>query len=301
MLEIKFDAGSLSAEEAAALVAFLTTIHPSAAEHATRAHGKSLHTGAALAALTGATEGACFVASGSLGAAVEFPGTDEGSHFTVQRFHEDDRPAEPAPVTDPAVAFAPLAAPAVASAAAPAAPPPPSPASVATQSPSVNPAGVALDVTGIPHDARIHSTPAKKNQDGTWRQKRGVAADLVAAVTAELRAAQGAPAPAAAAAAAPPPPPVAAPAPLPPAAIEAAQAAALAEAATASVALSPAQVFAGLMKKVAPAQAAGKLTTDEINAILSPHGLTSLSQLLTRSDIVAVVEPQFDALIASKG
>lgn len=42
------------------------------------------------------------------------------------------------------------------------------------------------DANGRPWDARIHSTPAKQNADGTWRAKRGVAAELVAAVEAEL-------------------------------------------------------------------------------------------------------------------
>lgn len=42
------------------------------------------------------------------------------------------------------------------------------------------------DANGRPWDARIHSTPAKQNADGTWRAKRGVTAELVAEVEAEL-------------------------------------------------------------------------------------------------------------------
>lgn len=41
------------------------------------------------------------------------------------------------------------------------------------------------DSTGTPWDERIHSTPATTNKDGTWRAKRGVTADQIAAVRAE--------------------------------------------------------------------------------------------------------------------
>lgn len=51
-------------------------------------------------------------------------------------------------------------------------------------------ATVTLDKTGIPHDPRIHSKGATTNADGTWRGKRGVDATILAAVTAELLAAQ---------------------------------------------------------------------------------------------------------------
>lgn len=61
------------------------------------------------------------------------------------------------------------------------------------------------DATGLPWDARIHSTPASLTAKGVWRSKRGVDDALVASVTAELK---GAVLPAA-----PPAPP--APAPLP--------------------------------------------------------------------------------------
>lgn len=45
-----------------------------------------------------------------------------------------------------------------------------------------------LDSTGTPWDARIHSNPPTQNKDGTWRAKRGVTADVVAAVRAEREA-----------------------------------------------------------------------------------------------------------------
>ncbi len=88
-------------------------------------------------------------------------------------------------------------------------------------------AGAAdVDATGLRWDARIHSTPAKKNADGTWRGKRNQDAALVAQVRAEQQGGAvqqstppaAPPAPPAAPAApvtppTPPAPPVAPPAP----------------------------------------------------------------------------------------
>lgn len=58
------------------------------------------------------------------------------------------------------------------------------------------PPGAAPDVdkTGLPYDERIHSSTKAVNQDGSWRNKRGVDAALLASVTAELRAQIAAPA-----------------------------------------------------------------------------------------------------------
>ncbi len=77
------------------------------------------------------------------------------------------------------------------------------------------PAG-AVDSTGLPWDARIHSTPPRAKEDGRWRKKRNVDdAVFIASVEAELRGATPAtlsapppPVPTAqpAAPAAPPPP-----------------------------------------------------------------------------------------------
>lgn len=54
-----------------------------------------------------------------------------------------------------------------------------------------------LDKTGLPYDARIHSSTKAVNNDGTWRNKRGVDAALLQSVTTELRARTAAPVPAA--------------------------------------------------------------------------------------------------------
>lgn len=49
------------------------------------------------------------------------------------------------------------------------------------------------DISGLPWDARIHSTPPTLTAKNIWRARRGVEDDIVAKVTAELR---GLPAPA---------------------------------------------------------------------------------------------------------
>lgn len=46
----------------------------------------------------------------------------------------------------------------------------------------------AVDAKGMPWDERIHSSNKALCTDGTWRQRRGVATQLVANVEAELRA-----------------------------------------------------------------------------------------------------------------
>lgn len=57
-------------------------------------------------------------------------------------------------------------------------------------------AHVEFDADGLPWDGRIHSSSKALLVDGKWRQRRNTDPAVVAAVTAELRAALGAPAPA---------------------------------------------------------------------------------------------------------
>jgi hypothetical protein len=84
----------------------------------------------------------------------------------------------------------------------------------AAPSPSA-PTSDERDARGLPWDERIHSGgDNRKNADGTWRKRRGVADDLVAQVEAELRgnapsvpADTAPPVPAATSAAEPPAPP----------------------------------------------------------------------------------------------
>jgi hypothetical protein len=55
------------------------------------------------------------------------------------------------------------------------------------ESGDTNPTG-ELDESGIPHDERIHSSPAKQTAKGFWRKKRGVSDELVKQVEDELKA-----------------------------------------------------------------------------------------------------------------
>ena len=55
-------------------------------------------------------------------------------------------------------------------------------------------AAPTFDKAGLPWDGRIHSSSKAFLADGTWRQRRNTDPAVVAAVTAELRAAMAAPA-----------------------------------------------------------------------------------------------------------
>lgn len=52
-----------------------------------------------------------------------------------------------------------------------------------------------LDKNGLPWDTRIHAASKAINADGTWRQKRGVAPELVATVETQLRGVMAVPVP----------------------------------------------------------------------------------------------------------
>ncbi len=73
----------------------------------------------------------------------------------------------------------------------PVAAPPPLPVPLPADSDdngAVDASAPALDVEGLPWDARIHGKTKTRNQDGSWRKRRGVDDAAVAAVEAELRA-----------------------------------------------------------------------------------------------------------------
>jgi len=202
---------------------------------------------------------------------------------------------------------------------------PPAAAPIAAPPP---PAGVEVDKSGLPWDARIHSGPAKdkpKNADGTWRKKRGVDDATVAAVTAELRAAMQAPAPGnavtAPAAAVAPTPAQPAPPPIPAAAdmasgqVGAAPAAepvavppppsgvAVPLADTAPAVATPpppspapstgALSFADLMRKITGLQTAGALTVEQTAEISAALQIGGVRDLMHRPDLI----PSFDALL----
>ena len=233
------------------------------------------------------------------------PGAEGGATFA-----DAAAPADAETEVDPAVAFgAPPLSPAATSGstAAAAAPPPPS-APAAPSGPPSAPAAqtqshIEVDADGLPWDGRIHSGPADKrpkNADGTWRKKRGVTAEEVAVVTAQLRQTMAVPGPlapattateaatsttphtsAAASAPNPPPPPApAATAPPPPPAAQSGDAGAISD-------------FAGLMRHVTGLQGAGKLTISDTMALAQQIGLTGLRDFMARPDLI----PQFLELL----
>lgn len=92
--------------------------------------------------------------------------------------------AAPTPIPSPPISVAPT-------------PPAPTPPSGEDDEGGEASDGAGTDSTGLPWDNRIHSTPAAKNKDGSWRKRRGLDDATFATVSAELRAAgAGAPQPA---------------------------------------------------------------------------------------------------------
>lgn len=115
------------------------------------------------------------------------------------------------------------------------------------------PPPVPMDSSGLPWDERIHSSAKSTNNDGTWKKKRGVQDSEVTRITAEIRAALGAPAVAAQVVV--PPPPAAVVVPPPPAAA------------------GEVTDFASLMTRVGKLQQTGKLTLVEFNTCIMSSGI----------------------------
>lgn len=192
---------------------------------------------------------------------------------------------------------------------APAAPPvaevPPAPAApvappAAIVAHGMQLAGVALDVAGLPWDARIHAATKTKIVNGTWKKKKGLDPAVAAAIEAELRAVMGLPAAVAAAPVAPvpPAPPAAAPvAPVPPV-VPVAPVAPLAP-----PPLTAAQVttFAQLMALITSYVSAGKWTHPETQAICAAQGIPALPLLASRVDLIPQVAASIAAAVAAKG
>ena len=112
-------------------------------------------------------------------ATAERPATEEPEVSTVETLKEEAEvniPSAPIPTPEPEAAevFAP----------APTANPEP----VATVT-----TGVDLDVNGLPWDNRIHASTKTKLVTGAWKNKRGVDAEVLTKVEAELRGAMSAP------------------------------------------------------------------------------------------------------------
>jgi hypothetical protein len=135
---------------------------------------------------------------------------------------------------------------------APAAPAPSAP--VDLTSPAAAAVTVPHDSKGLPWDHRIHSPSKTQNQDGTWRQKKGVDKTILSAVERELMQAM--------AASAPPKPPGEATAPL------------------------PEVSFGELMKVMSPLLENGSISNAALVLTLGEFKLANLIQLATRPDLV---------------
>lgn len=167
------------------------------------------------------------------------------------------------------------------------APPPPAPLTatpVGTAAPqSLNP--VDVDKNGMRWDARIHSSSKAKIADGTWKYRRGVTDDEIKKVEAELTGNVATPSQEQYA-----PPPLVQPGP---------SIAQLVDPTVDPVVLR--QQFAQLMLKVAKSKGEGKLTAEEVTAVLQPYGVASLPLLANKLEVVPQVTAAIDAILASKG
>jgi len=143
--------------------------------------------------------------------------------------------------------------------------PPPAPSAPTAPAvptpPAAAPSGTEVDARGLPWDGRIHSSTRAKNQDGTWRQKRGLNDEaLLKRIENELRMAMAARA--------------AVPAPPAPPAVPGAPAAGPTE-------------FGPLMEAVSKLIMDKRVTPDAVNAALTQHlGLPGLIGLASRPDLI---------------
>lgn len=135
--------------------------------------------------------------------------------------------------------------------------------------PPAAPSTIQFDGTGLPWDARIHASSKTQNADKTWRGKRGVSAELVAGVEAELRKLMAIPAPipslAPSATIPPPPPPSSAP----------------------SVPTADAQVeYVALVMQVAALVGANRLSNEQLQKCFQAVGITQMQDLGIRLDLL---------------
>ena len=199
-------------------------------------------------------------------------------------------------------------------AAAPPAPPAPVAAAPSAGIPAATPlppgpaVAAELDSRGYPWDGRIHASNRAKKIDGSWKNKRGVDANLVVACEAQNKPGNATiVAPAAAATAIPaatvpvsstatsaPFPPTAPPPPSVPAAPSGATPPAVPSTVTAPI------DFRGLMQKIQAMTQAGKLSTDQVNAALAGVGLKpeEMAQLIGNTLYIASINAAIDACLA---
>lgn len=158
----------------------------------------------------------------------------------------------------------------------------------AAPAPASAPAGststVQLDAEGLPHDNRIHSTPAKINADGKWKARRGLQEIEGNRVKAELRAALSVPN------GAPPPPPPMTPPPIP----------GMPTPGAAAPAAGNAPLTVGqLLPRITAAIGAGMLTPEGAGQMLhalSDGKVTNVAMLAVAPHLIPLFVAQLDAL-----
>lgn len=206
----------------------------------------------------------------------------------------------PAPAA-PAAAVAPVPTPAAVAPSVPVAPFPPAPPAA-----SLPETATGRDSEGMPWDARIHASNKSTNQDGTWRQRRGLNDPaLKGRVEAELRAGMNAPVltPETALAAALSSMPSA---PTPPTAVTAEPTAAPvaslppppAPPAPAPAPTDATPTVASFLARISPLLTADKTVTVKLNQALTAAGLTGIGALLGNPAHLGTVSAVFDSLMA---
>lgn len=166
-------------------------------------------------------------------------------------------------------------------------------------------ADVERDKDNLPHDPRIHAGTKGVNADGRWKRKKAVSDELVAQVTAELKALPGfveptkaaaAPAPAPAKApASPAGAPSAAPAPAP-----TPQAQVLAAAVADPSGFDqrpPGTDFASIMRKITGATNNGLLDAEQVQGFVQECGLEKLADLIKNPNVLPTFNAKVDAQI----
>lgn len=210
----------------------------------------------------------------------------------------DGTDTNPLQLLDDKTANGPVAAPV---AVAPTPPPAPLVAVDSTTKPLA--VDTVYDSTGMPWDDRIHQSGKGQKKTGEWKLKKGIDLAVVEVVTKELSArklvtAAPAAAVAEAPAAAPPPPPVS----LPPAPIPAPPPTPAVEpvAVPATPAAAPISGYRALLAKIVTATKSGKITQDEVTAIVTKHGAPSIAMLNSLAHLIPAVEQDLDIMLIER-
>lgn len=157
----------------------------------------------------------------------------------------------------------------------------PSAAQVASSQPPAESPPPSVDSTGLPWDARIHSSSKAINADGTWRKRKGLNDDgLVKRIEGELRAVMAVPAA----------PVETAPIPLPPPVIPAPSVApAVPTAPPPAPAAAIPTTLAELMPRITGAMVAGTLPNNALLDAVNANGIPDLPTLAHRPDLIPQV------------